>query len=68
MWKVAIIGGDGPSHDPELRTEVYDGSWQHAPEYDLPADAEHEDGKFCWPTPDGGIAYIEMASAKVSIS
>ena len=71
VWKVAIIGGDDPSHDPELRTEVYDeylGTWHHAPEYDLPGDAEHEDGKFCWESPDGGIVYIEIENAKVLMS
>ena len=66
---MVIIGGDGPSSHPELRTEVYDeslGTWLHAPEYDIPGDAEHEDGKFCWETPDGGIVYIEKARAKAN--
>ena len=65
MWKVAIIGG---KHH-QMRTEVYDeslGLWQHAPEYDIPAEAEHMNGKFCWETPDGGIVYIEKANAKVN--
>ena len=67
---MAILGGDGQggTSDPVMSTEVYDeshGTWQHAPEYDIPGDAEHEDGKFCWETPDGGIVYIEIESAKV---
>ena len=51
-----------------MRTEVYDeslGTWQHVPAFDIPGDAEHEDGKFCWETPDGGIVYLEIESAKV---
>ena len=69
MWKVAILGGDDPDSNPERRTEVYDetlGVWTHATEYNLPGDAEHEDGKFCWETPDGRIVYIEKENANVS--